>query len=113
MIKDQLSHCFDLIFEQFAVKINVSDLIIIAFPDKPDLFIQIKIPYQGPLMPVGSLPRIKLDLSREEKLVLNPVALSLLHPYSDQDACIIEVMCYSLHEIFAENCTENAASGSV
>ena len=101
-IKAQLTHCFDLIFEQFGVRINGGDLVIIPFPDKPELFMQIKIPYQGPLMPAGSLPRIKLDLSKEEKLVLDPVALPLLHSYSDQDACMTEVMCYSLHEIFAE-----------
>ena len=102
VVKDQLAYCFDLVFERFGVRINVSDLVVTAFPDKPELFAQIKIPYQGPLMPSGSLPRIKLDLSREEKLILDPVALPLLHSYSDQDECVTDVMCYSLYEILAE-----------
>ena len=102
VIKGQLSDCFALIFEEFAVRINSANLVATLFPDKPELFIQIKIPYQGPLMSSGSLPRVKLDLSKEEKLVLDPVALPLLHSYSDQGACKTEVMCYSLYEIFAE-----------
>lgn len=101
-IKAQISHCFNLIFEGFAVRVSMRDLVITPFPDKQGLFIQIKIPYQGPLMSSGSLPRIKLDLSKEETLVQDPVFLPLIHEYSDRDMCEAQVACYSLYEIFAE-----------
>src|SRR3990167_1168893 len=57
-IKEQLLSCFDNIFEQFGVRIEKNNLVIAPFPDKAGLFIQIKIPYQGPLMQSGSLPKI-------------------------------------------------------
>lgn len=101
-IKEQLLSCFDNIFEHFAVRIDRNNLAISPFPDKAGLFIQIKIPYQGPLMTSGSLPKIKLDLSKEEILVMEPIKLPLIHNYSDQMACATDVVCYSLYEIFAE-----------
>jgi len=101
-IKEQLLSCFDNIFENFAVKIERNNLVISPFPDKAGLFIQIKIPYQGPLMISGSLPKIKLDLSKEEILVMEPIKLPLIHNYSDQIFCATDVACYSLYEIFAE-----------
>lgn len=101
-IKEQLLSCFDNIFEQFAVRIERDNLVISPFPDKAGLFIQIKIPYQGPLMTSGSLPKIKLDLSKEEILVMEPVKLPLIHNYSDLEICTTDVTCYSLYEIFAE-----------
>ncbi len=101
-IQEQLVECFDDIFEHFGVRIEKSNLTISAFPDKEGLFIQIKVPYQGPLMMSGSLPKIKLDLSKEEILVLNHIKLPLIHNYSDKLVCSTNVSCYSLYEIFAE-----------
>ncbi|HUX79798.1 MAG TPA: nucleotidyl transferase AbiEii/AbiGii toxin family protein [Alphaproteobacteria bacterium] len=101
-IKEQLLICFDNIFDQFAVRIERENLVISPFLDKAGLFIQIKIPYQGPLMPSGSLPKIKLDISKEEILILDPIKLPLIHGYSDELMCSTNVTCYSLYEIFAE-----------
>lgn len=101
-ITEQLLSCFNTIFEHFAVRIAKENLVISPFPDKAGLFIQIKIPYQGPLMTSGSLPKIKLDLSKEEILVMEPIKLPLVHNYSDQAICTTNVSCYSLYEIFAE-----------
>lgn len=101
-IREQLLSCFDNIFEQCAVRIEKSNVVISPFPDKAGLFIQIKIPYQGPLMASGSLPKIKLDLSKDEILVIKPIKLPLIHHYSDESICATEVSCYSLYEIFAE-----------
>ena len=80
----------------------MKDLVITPFSDKQGLFIQIKIPYQGPLLSSGSLPRIKLDLSKEETLSQDPFFLPLIHGYLDKDMCEAQVACYSLYEIFAE-----------
>ncbi len=101
-IKEELLVCFDLLFENFGLKIDTDNLEIMPFPDKNDQFIQVKIPFRGPLMPSGSWPRIKLDLSREEKVVDKPAFLPLNHHYSDDSNCATTVMCYSLYEIFAE-----------
>jgi len=101
-IRQELLRCFDQIFDDFGLKIDSDNLEITPFPDKDDQFIQVKIPYRGPLMPSESWPRIKLDLSQEEKVIDKPTFLPLIHGYSDSTNCKTTVMCYSLYEIFAE-----------
>jgi predicted nucleotidyltransferase component of viral defense system len=53
-------------------------------------------------MQSASWPRIKLDISQEEKVADDPIFLPLIHGYSDSKNCETTVMCYSLYEIFAE-----------
>ncbi len=50
----------------------------------------------------GSLPRLKLDITFYEQVVLTPVIRPLLHPYSDADSCRIELPVYRLEETVAE-----------
>lgn len=101
-IETRLSEVFSLIYERFGLKIYHENLSIQPFPDKKGLFIQIKIPFQGPLLSSGSLPKIKLDLSQEELLVDTPIHMPLHHPYSDKNDVATSVLCYSIYEIFAE-----------
>lgn len=62
-----------------------------------------RISYHGPIAPSArDLPRIKLDLTTDETLVLPPVNRSVLHPYSDAAEPGIVVRCYSYEEVFAE-----------
>lgn len=67
--------------------------------------IQGKISYRGPVRPqlnVRGLPRIKLDLTFDEPVVLAPVIREVSHPYSDAPSGGIKVLCYGYEEIFAE-----------
>ena len=62
-----------------------------------------KLSYRGPLAPrSGGLPRIKLDLTADEKLVLAPVRLPIFHPYDDEPDGGIEVLSYAYEEAFGE-----------
>ena len=61
-----------------------------------------KIGYRGPMQPRGDLPRVKLDLTNDEVLVLPPVSREVHHPYTDDPEDGIAVQCYSFEEIFAE-----------
>ena len=64
---------------------------------------QAKLSYRGPVSPSsGGLPRIKLDLTADERLVLQPVQISILHPYSDAPAEGVKVLAYAYEEVFAE-----------
>jgi hypothetical protein len=101
-IEKALLECFYEITNHFGVKIDNTQFATSPFPDKQGLVMQIRVPYQGPLLSHGSLPRIKLDISKDEILVQSPIHLPLLHDYSDHLLCAIEVQCYSLYEIFAE-----------
>ncbi len=61
-----------------------------------------KVGYQGPMQRRGDAPRIKLDLTDDEILVLEPVMRGVHHPYSDKPENGIQVLCYSFEEVFAE-----------
>lgn len=60
-----------------------------------------KVQYVGPRQHrSGTPPRFKLDMTLYEILVLKPVSLPLIHPYSDKCEAIIPTYC--LEEILAE-----------
>ena len=61
-----------------------------------------RIGYRGPMQPRGDLPRIKLDLTTDEILVLEPVVRDVHHPYSDLPADGIRIKTYCFEEVFAE-----------
>lgn len=61
-----------------------------------------RISYRGPIAPSGDLPRIKLDLTLDELLVLPPVDRPVSNPYSDAPEGGIMARCYSYEEVFAE-----------
>ena len=52
--------------------------------------------------PGGDLPRIKLDLTLDEVLVLKPVMKKIDHPYSDLADEGIFINSYAFEEVFAE-----------
>lgn len=62
-----------------------------------------KISYRGPVSPTtGGWPRIKLDLTADERLVLPPVRTPIFHPYSDEPDGGIQVQAYAYEEAFGE-----------
>ena len=62
-----------------------------------------KLSYRGPVSPSsGPLPRIKLDLTADEKLVMAPVRVPIFHPYSDEPSSGVEVLSYAYEEAFGE-----------
>jgi predicted nucleotidyltransferase component of viral defense system len=99
-----LEESFAIGADLFGLMIDKDNIAIYPFPDKQGLFIQIKIPFQSPLMVSGSLPRVKLDLSKNEVLIDTPHLSPLLHDYSDADHVIAPIQSYSMDEIFAEKC---------
>lgn len=61
-----------------------------------------RVGYRGPMQRRGDAPRIKLDLTDDELLVLEPAIREVHHPYSDKPAGGIQVRCYAFEEVFAE-----------
>ena len=61
-----------------------------------------KISYKEPVSSTHGLPRIKLDLTGDERVVLPPVTADIFHPYSDVPEEGIEVLAYDYVEAFAE-----------
>ncbi|SPH17917.1 hypothetical protein DEA8626_01445 [Defluviimonas aquaemixtae] len=60
-----------------------------------------KLAYRGPVSP-RSPPRIKLDLTADERLVLPPVQMPIFHPYSDAPDGGFTVLAYAYEEAFGE-----------
>lgn len=60
-----------------------------------------KISYRGPVSP-RDMPRIKLDLTADERLVLAPVRVPVFHPYSDAPEGGIDAYAYAYEEVFGE-----------
>lgn len=61
-----------------------------------------RVGYRGPMQRRGDSPRIKLDLTSDEVLVLEPATREVHHPYSDKPDSGIQIQCYSYEEVFAE-----------
>ena len=62
-----------------------------------------KLAYRGPIAPRGrDLPRIKLDLTTDETLVLPPAIRPVTHVYSDVPAEGMTTRCYCFEEVFGE-----------
>ncbi len=60
-----------------------------------------KISYRGPVA-TRDLPRVKLDLTADERIVLAPVRVGVFHPYSDAPAEGIDILAYAYEELFGE-----------
>lgn len=61
-----------------------------------------RVGYRGPIGRKGDAPRIKLDLTDDEVLVLEPELRDVHHPYSDKPMGGIQVNCYAFEEVLAE-----------
>lgn len=64
-----------------------------------------KIGYRGPVSPTsgaGGWPKIKLDLTADEKLVLPAARREVFHPYSDRPEEGLWINCYAYEEAFGE-----------
>ena len=87
---------------RFEFPYNLQDFDIYESP-QGRLHCQGKLSYQGPVSPrTGGLPRIKLDLTADEKVILPPVQKQVSHPYSDCPEEGIKTTAYVYEETFAE-----------
>ena len=64
---------------------------------------QARVGYRGPVSPRGrNVPRIKFDLTADERVVLPPVQSRVFHPYSDEPEGGIVIRSYAYEEAFGE-----------
>jgi len=57
-----------------------------------------KVSYKALVPQHSPLPRIKLDLTADERIVLPPETVEIFHPYSDAPEEGIEVLAYDYVE---------------
>lgn len=64
---------------------------------------QVRVYYRGPLQWGGSPRAIRIDITRDEEVLLAPVERSLIHHYSDgAPLAQANITCYALTEVLAE-----------
>jgi len=106
--KDFLKSTFEnigtWIYEQTGIVIPSHEISFDIFKNlRGTISCQGKIPYLGPISTkAGGYPKIKLDLTADERLVLPPEEKSVYHPYSDKPIEGINALCYVYEEVFDE-----------
>lgn len=107
VLKSSLLEVADWIQENAGLEIPAETIEFEVFENpRGTVSVQGKAAYRGPVRPqinARGLPRIKIDLTLDEPLVLPPgVIKSVDHPYSDAPAGGIVSLAYAYEEVFAE-----------
>lgn len=98
--------------EESGIEIPADQCRFARYTNKRDgLSAEGRIYYRGPLQPRGSLPRIKLDLTTDEVVVVEPTRQRISHEYTDAPQNGMWVRCYSFAEVFAEKIRALAERG--
>jgi uncharacterized protein len=95
----QIFEYFKEVFEYIKEEANIP-LEIIDDNEHEDGGINFYITYIGPLGGIGANKRVKVDISKSEKLQFSPEIKEVFTPYSDEEDH--ELLCYSLEEILVE-----------
>ena len=61
-----------------------------------------RVGYRGPMQRLGDVPRIRLDLTDDERVVRDGERKHVHHPYTDEPEGGIQVLAYCFEEVFAE-----------
>lgn len=90
---------FREVFDDIRDEANIP-LEIIDDNKHEDSGINFYISYVGPLSGLGANKKIKIDISRSEKLEFEPVQRDVICTYSDAEP--YSLLCYSLEEVWVE-----------
>mgnify|MGYP000453633421 CR=1 FL=1 len=96
---DQLKEWFDQVFEYIKEEANIP-LEIIDQNDHENGGMNFYISYIGPFGGDGSNKKVKVDISRSEELVFDPITKSAIINYSDLTD--YQLLCYTLEEVLVE-----------
>ena len=104
LLKDNISNqqifeYFNEVFDYVKEEANIQ-LKIIDDNEHEDGGINFYISYVGPLGGMGANKRVKVDISKSEKLQFEPVEKNVITTYTDQEDH--KLLCYSLEEILVE-----------
>ena len=96
---EKIVEWFKGIFEFIIEESNIP-LEIIRDNEHEDSGINFYISYIGPLGGQGGNKKVKIDISRSEQMVFEPVLKNLFTDYSDLEE--YKLLCYSLEEVLVE-----------
>jgi predicted nucleotidyltransferase component of viral defense system len=105
-LKEVLSEVIASVAEDSGLTIPADQLSFDIYANpRGRLSCQGKIGYRGPVSPTtpsGGWPKIKIDLTADERLVLASVRREIFHPYSDRPEDGLWANCYCYEEAFGE-----------
>ena len=103
-LRETLGEVTDWVTEQSGLNIPADQLSFDIYENpRGHMSCQGKIGYRGPASPTGGgWPKIKLDLSADERLVLPAVRREVFHPYTDRPEGGLWANCYAYEEAFGE-----------
>jgi predicted nucleotidyltransferase component of viral defense system len=103
-LNDTLSEVVAWVTEESGLTMPADQLSLDTYRNpRGRLSCQGRIGYRGPVSPTtGGWPKIKLDLTADETLVLPSVRREVFHPYSDRPEGGLWVNCYAYEEAFGE-----------
>lgn len=99
IINEQIFEWFNEVFKFIREEANIP-LEIIDNNEHEDGGINFYVSYIGPLGGQGNNKRVKVDISRSEQLVFEPVMNNVLVGYSDMEDH--KLLCYPLEEVLVE-----------
>ncbi|MDR9487748.1 nucleotidyl transferase AbiEii/AbiGii toxin family protein [Salibacter sp.] len=99
IFKEQIFEWFSAVFEFIKDEANIP-LEIIDDNEHEDGGINFYISYIGPLGGQGNNKKVKVDISRSEKLAFDTVKRDVIISYSDQEEH--QILSYSLEEVLVE-----------
>ena len=102
-LADAFEEIAEWMYDHSGIDISIQQPRFRVFRNPRDgLQIEGRVYYRGPMQPRGSLPRIKLDLTADERMVHPPIERTVAHPYSDGPEDGVTARTYSLTELVGE-----------
>ncbi len=111
-LRSALTEVVTWVSDQSGLAMPADQLAFDLYPNpRGRLNCQGKIGYRGPISPTtasGGWPKIKLDLTADEQLVLPAARREVFHPYSDRPESGLWANCYAYEEAFGEKLRAHA-----
>ena len=103
LLTDAFQEIAEWMYDQSGIDISTQRPRFRVFRNPRDgLQVEGRVYYRGPMQSRGSLPRVKLDLTADERMVHPPVERAVAHPYSDGPEDGMSVRTYPLPELMGE-----------
>jgi len=100
---DAFSKIADWVYERAGIELPTDTQRFELFPNpRGHIAVQGRVGYRGPLGRRGDPPRVKLDLTADELVILEPEIRAVHHPSTDRPDEGLHVSCYPFEELFAE-----------
>ena len=102
-LRKAFSEVAEWIYDQTGIEVPAAEQRFDVYRNRRGgLNVEGRVYYRGPLLPRGSLPRVKIDLTTDERLVHPPVWRAVAHRYTDFPERGMFARCYQFEEVFGE-----------